>query len=57
MRLEKRLEQERTRRVIFALRNAMGECLIGQAKTALLEMFFIVLSSVELTVKQNFGYG
>jgi len=35
----------------------MGEEQVGQAKTALLEMFFIVLSSVELTAKKNLEYG
>jgi hypothetical protein len=44
MHLEKRPEEEKIQRVFFASSNARGEGLIGQAKTALLEMFFIVLS-------------
>jgi len=31
----------------------MGEGLVGQAKTALLEMFFIVLSSADWPLNKN----
>ena len=46
MRSGKKNERIRLQQTIFALRNARGRQVIGQVETTLLEVFFIVLSSL-----------